>query len=316
MAQQSHDELLAALARDYYLEQHSVQNLITKYKLSRYLIMKYLQEARDSGIVKIRIQSQFQRNTILEQELKEKFPIKNVVVLKSGTTPLGYRKQISKFAAQTAQRLIANSHVVGLSWGENIYSLIDSLEQTVRDDLTFTQFMGESLCYHSTAGSMRLVQLAAAKYSCHYRTMPGTLYVIDDAVRAGYEREPAMVKALNTAAKMDGIITSVSSIHALNATPIWKNNYEQIFPNIAPEKIAGFIFGRPYDIDGNFLTIGSDKTLGLPLPALLNVRFRFGVIQDNKKVHATLGALRGGFFTDLVLTEDIALRILKIDHDY
>lgn len=71
-------------------------------------------------------------------------------------------------------------------------------------------------------------------------------------------------------------------------------------------------FGRPYDINGNFLIHpNNDKTLSIPLNKILNVPIRFAIVQRKSKYQAALGALHGGLFTDMILTESIALRIIE-----
>lgn len=305
------DELIAAIAQDYYIGQIAVTDLIKKYQLSRYLITKALKSARDTGIVKISIASRFERNFGVEEQIKQLFGVNNIYVLRDPLEPFTLRKQLSQFAAKQAQGLINQAKIVGLSWGDTIYELLDCFDSHVRNDLCFTQFMGEYMRYHSLSGSMRLVQFAAARYNCHYRTMPGSVYIINDAVRAGYEQEPAIVETLNVAHRMDMLITSISGVSSLYSIPIWKKHTKEIFPGVDLSKVAGFIFGRPYDINGNFLNVGSDKTLGLPVSTLLAVKRRFGVIKDKQKVTPALGALRGHFFTDLVLSEGVAVRILN-----
>ncbi|MFU0770190.1 MAG: hypothetical protein ACFWUH_01310 [Limosilactobacillus fermentum] len=71
-----HNQLLATLAQDYYLSKMAISDISKKYHLSRYLIMKYLDEALVSGIVSINIHTDYDRNAKLERTLQQHFKIK------------------------------------------------------------------------------------------------------------------------------------------------------------------------------------------------------------------------------------------------
>ena len=82
-----HQQLLGNLAQDYYLSKMAISDISKKYNLSRYLIMKYLDEAFSSGIVDISIHTDYDRNAQLERELSNSFDIKNVYVIKDPSNP-------------------------------------------------------------------------------------------------------------------------------------------------------------------------------------------------------------------------------------
>ena len=120
-----HQQLLGNLAQDYYLSKMAISDISKKYNLSRYLIMKYLDEAFSSGIVDISIHTDYDRNAQLERELSNSFDIKNVYVIKDPSNPLDRDKIIASFAANQIQSLIKEYKIIGLSWGETIYTILD-----------------------------------------------------------------------------------------------------------------------------------------------------------------------------------------------
>jgi DNA-binding transcriptional regulator LsrR (DeoR family) len=81
--------------------------------------------------------------------------------------------------------------------------MLDHFNKQTASQLTFTQFMGENMRYHSSAASMQMVQKAAAKYDVPYQTIPGPLYIINDQARTALYHEPAFTAAF-TAARPDG----------------------------------------------------------------------------------------------------------------
>lgn len=307
-----HNQLLADLAQDYYLSKMAISDISKKYHLSRYLIMKYLDEALATGIVSINIHTNYDRNAKLEQTLKKHFKIKNLAVIKDPSNPLDRDEIIATFSANQVQSLINNRHTIGLTWGETIYTMLDHFNKQTSSNLTFTQFMGENMKYHSSAASMRMVQKAAARYDAPYCTIPGPLYVINDQARQALYSEPAFAEAFATANKMDLIVCGLGTLQSINSIPAWHDHLTEVFPEIDPKKVAGMAFGRPFDLDGHFLVNeGNDKTLSIPLSTIEKVPRRVAIVQRKSKYQAALGALAGQLFTDMILTESVALRITE-----
>lgn len=305
-----HAQLLGNLAQDYYLSKMAISEISKKYQLSRYLIMKYLDEALASGIVDINIHTEYDRNAKLERALMHVFNIQHLYVIKDPNNPLERDEVITAFAANQIQSLINSCQIVGLTWGETIYTILDHFNKQTASNLTFTQFMGENMKYHSSAASMRMVQKAAAKYDAPYCTIPGPLYVLSDIARNDLYSEPAFTEAFRVANQMDLIFCGLGTLQSINSIAAWHNHIAELFPHVDLAKVAGMAFGRPFDINGHFLvTPQTDKTLSISLDKILKVPRRIAIVQRKSKYQSALGALRGNLFTDMILTESVALRI-------
>ncbi|GAP02686.1 regulatory protein [Fructobacillus pseudoficulneus] len=304
--------LLAQISEDYYLNKLSFGDISTKYKISRYLINKYLNEAVKAGIVKIEIASTANRNSQLEQVFKEKFPNTTCYIIQDDTTTTATSELISNYAANLViKHLSHDSHTVGMTWGDTMYSLIDSITSNPLDHVKFTQFVGENMKYNSTAGSVRIVERAAKKVAGEFLTLPAPLYLSNDDVRNGLYEAVAIKQTLETAKTMDTILTGLGTIASLESISIWNQNINKLFPDVKLGEVAGMVYGRPYDIQGNILNVGSDKVVGLDMNTILAVPKRVGVVRSKSKAKATIGALRGSFVTDLIMSESLAYRILN-----
>lgn len=304
--------LLSQISQDYYLNKLPFGDISKKYNISRYLINKYLNEAVKNGIVKIEITENSHRNSQLEHILQDKFSNVNFYVVQDDINNITTSTHLSNFAAEFVGELLqTNNKVVGLTWGETIYSMIDSLKSTPLERVKFTQFLGENMKYNSTAGSIRMVERAAKKVSGEFLTLPAPLYILNDIVRGGLYSEPSLQNTLALASHMDFLITGVGTIRSLDSIPIWHNNLNGIFPSMNVKSVVGMIFGRPYDINGRFLNQGDDKIVGLPVSQILQVPKRICLVRGKSKYQAVIGALRGQLITDIILSEAMAYRILN-----
>ncbi|MCP0886600.1 hypothetical protein LB941_04520 [Ligilactobacillus sp. WILCCON 0076] len=311
-----HSELLSNISEDYYLNKLSFGEISKKYKLSRYLINKYLNDAIKQGIVKIQIEAIAKRNSQLELLLSEKFKKIHFYVISDGKNDITTSNELSKSAALIVEKMFKkNCKVVGTSWGEAIYSLVDNFQNFPLEDVKFTQFMGENMKYNSTAGSMRMVEKIATKFSSEFLTLPAPLYIIDNQVREGLYFEPSIKNTLNIAKEMDVLLTGIGTIRSLKSIPIWKENIHRIFPNISLDKIAGVMYGRAFDIDGNILNADNDKVMGITINQILKTPRRVCLVRSKSKTQSLIGALRGQLVTDIILSETIAYRILAEIND-
>ena len=136
------------------------------------------------------------------------------------------------------------------------------------------------------------------------------MYIINDQARTALYQEPAFTAAFTAARRMDIIICGLGTRQSINSIPAWAENTDRIFPGVDLGKSAGVAFGRPYDLHGRFLVSPeNDKTLSIPLDQIMRVPRRLAIVQRKSKFHAARGALEGKLFTDMILTESVALRI-------
>jgi DNA-binding transcriptional regulator LsrR (DeoR family) len=312
----SNRKKLTQIAQDYYLSNLSVTELSDKYKQSRYLITKALDEARKAGIVSIKINAPIARNFQLEEEFKRRFDIPFVSIVKDSDNGDKDYNNILECAAERIQLLIENSHIVGMTWGSTIYSVIEHFKNTLRDDLTFTQFIGENMKYNSEAGSRRMVERAASHYEANFLTLPLPLYIVNDTIRNLLPSEPAIRTTLAAARRMDFLFCGLGTISSFNSIQTWKSARNEILPSVNLNDIAGILYARPYDINGNFLTTEKDTTTGLSIEEILATPRRLGIVRSKFKTNAALGALRGKLLTDIVMSEGIAQRILLADEEF
>ncbi|MGO3360592.1 MAG: sugar-binding domain-containing protein, partial [Leuconostoc mesenteroides] len=256
--------ILSQIAEDYYLNKLPFGDISKKYNISRYLVNKYLNEAVKVGIVKIEITENSNRNPQIEHILCDKFKDINFYVVQDDINNITTSEHLANFAATYVDEVLqGNNKIVGLTWGETIYTMIDSLKNRPLERVKFTQFLGENMKYNSTAGSMRMVERAAKKVSGEFLTLPAPLYILNDSVRNGLYSEPSLQNTIAVADNMDALITGVGTILSLDSIPIWKQNLNAIFSTVNTQEIAGLIYGRPYDINGRFLNLEADKVLGL-----------------------------------------------------
>ncbi|GEP22447.1 MAG: sugar-binding domain-containing protein [Lentilactobacillus diolivorans] len=310
-----HQEFLANIAQDFYISKMTVTELSQKYDLSRYLINKSLDEALSSGLVKISVATPITRNLELEMRFKKEFGIRDAFIIKDSDTPNDNNENIIEYAAEEIQNLIRKSRVVGLTWGDTVLSTIAHFQTQFKDDVVFTQFVGDNMKYNSLSGATPIVEKAATKFGAPYLTMPGPLYIMNNDARIALQKEPALFPAFNTASRMDLLFTGIGTLSSVDTIPVWKQHQAEIFKGVDLEQVAGMLYGRPYDINGNILNMTDDKTFGISVDNIMTTTHRIGIVKSKFKARALLGALRGQLLTEVVTNEAVANRVLLEENE-
>lgn len=311
MQDKQHLDLLLSIAQDFYLNKLSVSDLSVKYDVSRYYISKYLEEIIDNHLVSIHINTPFDRNTAMERAFKREFAVENVYIMKEKIDSITNQEVLLTFTAKIIQDLIAQARVVGITWGKSIYQVLDSFQQSDQRNLVFTSFVGELGLRKRYAEPVTLLQRAVSKYnSAMYLTIPAPLYVANDHLRQTLAEEPAVKSVLDVARKIDVTFSSVGTLSSIENMTNWGKNFRTYFPGLHSKKVAGVVYGRPYDEHGQFLTADKDTVFGLSLPEIKRIPHRVGILEASIPIRTAKGALYSDAFTDIITSESTANKIL------
>ncbi|MBA1392801.1 sugar-binding transcriptional regulator, partial [Lactobacillus sp. XV13L] len=264
----------------------------------------------NSCIVKILIEDPLQRNLELEAQFKKLFNLSNIAVIKDADSFNDNSDNVIAFAAQNIQQKINHSKIIAVTWGQTVLNIINHFQIQTQEDLLFVPLMGANMKNDSPAGATPIVQRAAAKFGAHYKTLPAPLYIINDQVRQQLVLEPALAEVFQQMQQAELLFTGIGTLASLNSVKIWQQQRSQILSQVDPHQIVGFLYGRPFDSQGNILNFQQDKLFGASLETILKIPTRIGIVKSKFKSAALLGALRGKLLTEVITTESVAQRVL------
>lgn len=111
--------MLASVANLYYNAEMTQNQIAERFFTSRSKISRMLKEARQLGIVEIKILEPWDRNVELEQEFMRRFALKDVRVIsvKEANNTMVLQK-LGEVAAYYLDNLLNDNMILGISWGE------------------------------------------------------------------------------------------------------------------------------------------------------------------------------------------------------
>lgn len=304
------DEEIANIAYDYYSSNLNIADIAYKYDLSRYRISKAIEEALSKHIVTINVRRGVKRNVVLEEQFKRMFGLKEAYILRKYETKIRDDRKLVYFSAQQLQNYFQTCQNIGLTWGTTLLDIINNFQVEENEKLNFVQLSGTPI--DTQHRKIPLVHLIAQKFDSNYSILPAPLYVTNPQLLSDLEKQPFYQVIDSYYKKLDIIFTGIGTIQSFDEDEFTKKYYKDtIFNGIDSEQVAGFIFGRPYTIDGKVFDQVDQYITGIKQEEIVNVPIRMVIEKNRFKSKALLGALRTGYVTHLMTNEGIAQRIMQ-----
>lgn len=311
----NYDELrlLLKVAQMYYENDMTQSEISKELGIYRTTISRMLKKIREKGIVKISLNYHLNETFSMEQQLMERFGLKQAIVVPiEGEEKKLRLRAIGQACARLLAQIVRDDDVVGFTWGSSIAEVIEELEPADKRDAVFVPMVGgpsgklESQYHVNT-----IVYAAAQKFK-------GKSVLIDvPAILENKETRDHIIHSKyfqGISNLWDQITVAVVGIGSttIKGNSMWNAFYgDEVLEELEKGQIVGDILSQFFDINGNIIkTSISERTIAIGLDHLKKTRYAVGVAESLGKVDAIIGALNGKYLNVLVTTEETARGIL------
>lgn len=183
--------MLASVANLYYNVEMTQNQIAERFFTSRSKISRMLKEARQLGIVEIKILEPWDRNVELEQEFMRRFALKDVRVIsvKEANNTMVLQK-LGEVAAYYLDNLLNDNMILGISWGNTMYHTVKAVKTSKNIPITVVPIMGAANVRTPERDSLDLSKELAYAYGGTYHYIYAPLFVNSEEVRDSLEQEP------------------------------------------------------------------------------------------------------------------------------
>lgn len=307
--------LIVKIAQLYYEQDMTQAQIARELGIYRTTISRLLKRGREHGIVTIAINYDYNENLWLEQQLKQKFALKEVVVASSeARQEEDQLNAMGQQGAQLLERLLAPGDIIGLSWGRAVRSLVENLPQSSqsRQLICVPIIGGPSGKLESRYHVNTLTYSAAArlKGESHLADFPALLD--NELIRNGIMQSHHFKTIAAYWSNLDVALVGIGS-PAIRDGANWHAFYgSEESDDLHARHVAGDICSRFYDINGATVeTNMSEKTLSIEMQRLKQARYSIGIAMGEEKYSGILGALHGKYINCLVTNRETAELLLK-----
>jgi DNA-binding transcriptional regulator LsrR (DeoR family) len=124
----AHVVLMASLARGHFVRGKSKIELAEEFGLSRFKVARLIDEARDSGLVRIEIRHHGEIDVDLSARLGERFELTHAIVVDTPEDDAAsLREHLGRAAAELLSEVITSEDVLGLAWARAVSAMVRSL---------------------------------------------------------------------------------------------------------------------------------------------------------------------------------------------
>ena len=308
--------LLVEVARAYYERDYTQQEIAQTLGLSRSQVSRYLSEAREQGIVQIRIIDPDTRANEVEDALKARFPaLRDALVVPAFTDQAAVLvKTVGRACAEYLRARIAPGQRLCIGCGRTLRETVNWMRKRTVSNVTVIQAMGS--LGHEAALNLDFNELARAAAD---KLGARVLYLNAPAVLgAGTATElaaanPSIAHSLRLARTADVYVVGLGSPAAdylyVRTGAIGPEDLDAV----AQRGAVGDICGRYFDLWGQVCVSTFDaRVVGITLDDLRRAPLSVGVAGGAQKVAPLLGALRGEFINVVVTDEQTARQVLAL----
>ena len=316
-ASESRIQLLASVATFYYDDGMTQMEIARRTGYSRSAVSRLLSEARDRGIVDIRINYPIQRATELEDALEQEFNLISSFVISAGNLDHArVLRLLGRVGARYLEDQLPEEGILGVSWGSALYEVANELRTRYAPAMQVVQMIGAVGHGDPTIDGPELAQSLAHTLGASYHTLHAPLLVEDISTRAPLMNERNVRQALALVREANMALVGIGSVEA-DLSSLVRAGYlsEHEMLAVKEEGAVGDICATHYDLNGKILDIKINKrVVGIELNDLRSAACQVvAVAGNNRKSPAILGALRGGFI-DVLITDTSAAQAVLSSH--
>jgi DNA-binding transcriptional regulator LsrR (DeoR family) len=314
------EELLATVASLYYLLNQSQGEIAARLDISSSKVSRLIKEAREKGIVEIQIRMPVPRDLELEQELIQRYSLKDAYVLQTSpdSDPDMQLRAIGQLAASYVQRALEHCPTgssVGVAWGTGVHAAVSSLPDNYTQNMDVVQLLGGVGA--SVVDSPDLARIVAQKLGGRHYDLHAPVLVEKPTTRDMFLSEPTVREGIQRAKAVKLAITGIGTVNHdassfLRAGLLSRAELNQL----RDQGIVGEICGRFYSITGEHESFEiNHRIISIELDDLRKIAQSVAVARGRLKAQAILGTLRGKF-VKVLATDDVTVRaVLDMDDE-
>lgn len=294
----------------YYTDQLTQSEIAKLLGVSRATVIHYLQEAKRLGVVTISISAEHASAMQCGQVIQRAFGLDSCIVIPDDDGRRPCAQRVGQAGAQLLSSLITSGDTLGVSWGQTVLALSQSLSRQNVPDLSVVQITGSMMATYAFSPELCTSNIAD-RLGGRCITLHAPALVSRPEVKALLCDEPAIAPQLKLLETCTKLIFGVGNLDA-HSTIFHSGmvTYDDARPYLA-QGAAAVIAGRFIGPDGQPIHGDlDDRMIGLTMAQIDQIPVRVCVAGGAPKASALRATLKGGHATILVTDEPAARALI------
>ncbi|MCF7942520.1 MAG: sugar-binding transcriptional regulator [Spirochaetia bacterium] len=307
-------DFLISIARRYYIDEKSQQEIAREFGLSRPTVSNILKKCKETGIVEIRVQDGSPRTTALGEEVRKRYGLSHVLVIPSTLDDMSVLSRVGNEAAKFTHSMLRSGLQIGVAWGTTLYQVVHQMPQEQQfEQVKVVQLMGGFGSSNPQYDGSELARELSKRVHGQYYPLQCPVLVQNIQVKELLIKEPWIAETLSRTQSLDLAIVGISS-NDPETSALVRSGILSVEEATETQQAGavGHICGYSYDAQGRMLDISlNQRIIGIAFSDFLRIPERIGVACGAVKAKAVQAALSGGHLTTLITDEVLASRLIQ-----
>lgn len=309
---------LADIAEMYFLDGLTQAEIAKKVGVTRSMVSRMVTEAREEGIVNIKIERKYKYAVDLQKKLENVFNLKEAVVFNG--IPENYDRYLSHLGsvgASVIRSYLKDNIVVGTAWGTTLHAAYQVLEVEPLKNIKIVQLGGAMGERSLKIDGHELVHYLVNKLNAEgfYLNVP---FIVDKP-----ETVESLMSVQGVCETMEMMKECDLGLFGIGSLELDYSTFFNAGYLVLDEMKGLAVHGAVGNVCGLFFNIHGEPTardfqrrsMTISKRDLMTIPTRIGIAGGAGKIEAILGALRGNYINVLVTDDSTASAILKMQKD-
>jgi len=318
--------LITKICYMYYFEEEVQSKIAKRFNITRQMVSRLIQKAKDEGILKIIIESPLEEVVELESEMESKFGLKDAIVIQNDTiSEDDLIRKLGSAAGDYLNKIMASKMNVGFGFGKSIEAMADQVISShgsnTYSDVSFIQLTGGMSTSHSFDNSQYILSLLSKTYDAKMECLNFPLLIEEKDIHNSIIGSIMYSDFINRCGSIDYAFVQINSANRVyqiggnDVKSAGKNYLNRLGINYLNNLDAvGEICLNYYNDRGHFIESPLDeKAITIPNKKLKSINNLVGVVGGESSRQAALGAIRCKAFDVIITDEDTARYLLKME---
>ena len=306
------DQELAMLraAELYYYGRLTQAQIAEQLMTSRWTVGRLLEQARETGIVRITIEHPLARHHQLEVGLRQRFGVSSAIVVPGQADSSVTLQAVCRAAAQQLTALRPRPKVLGVSWGRTTSRVATALPEGWDPGVTVVQTNG-GLAIDGAGHVSAALRTIAERGPGRVRMMPAPTIVQSVTLARALAQDPAVAGTLGLAANARTIVYSPGS--ATSTSVLVDSGYLTVaeVAQLQQRGVVGDVLSHFVDASGRIVDEELDaRTISINLDSLRQCPNSIAVVSGAEKASAARAILAAGLCTTIITDAELAAVLL------
>lgn len=308
-------ELMTEIARRYYEGDATQADIAAEFGLSRMKVSRLLRQAREEGVVDVRIRVHRTVASDIEARLCARFGLKRALIAADRADAQAQREDVALVVADFLDRELHDGATVAVGMGRNVAAVADTRGRPAVAESVFVCATGGAHRAGEPGNADHICRKLARRFGGTPETLYAPAYVPEAALRDALLRNQTVRRTLDVARSADFALIGIGDLgeesHMVRMG--WFKRDEILAARAAG--VVGDLMGYDFfDLEGRERNeILGGRVIGLRLDEMRAIPHVVAIASEPTKTVAILAALRTGVIDVLATSLANAQSLLALD---